>query len=165
MAWPRRALIPLAFALALPLVATALLPPSKGEGAAKLPLQSLFLPVDQDVGLTVTPVVGGLDVSWRAPKPRSADSFFIVYRSPLEYTLSEGDPRVIHQGKLCEPTQHASRCTIEMTEVGRTRSSRFVDRVGRGQWTYRIGTAANWLNDESRGDPFVISRPLNVSVR
>jgi hypothetical protein len=165
VAWPRRALIPLAFALALPLVATVLLPPSKGEGAAKLPLQSLFLPVDQDVGLTVTPVVGGLDLSWRAPKPRSADSFFIVYRSPLEYTLSEGDRRVIHQGKLCEPTRNASRCTIEMTEVGRTRSSRFVDRVGRGQWTYRIGTAANWLNDESRGDPFVISRPLNVSVR
>ena len=163
--WPRRALVPLAGALALPFIVIAVLPPSKGEGAAKLPLQSLFLPVDQDVGLTVTPVVGGLDLSWRAPKPGSAKSFFIVYRSPLEYTLSEGDPRVIHQGKLCEPTRNASRCTIEMTEVGRTRSSRFVDRVPRGQWTYRIGTAANWRNDESLGDPFVISRPLNVSVR
>jgi hypothetical protein len=162
--WSRRALIPVALVLAIPLAGTVLLPPSKGEGAAKLPLQSLFLPVDQDVGLTVTPVVGGLDLRWRAPEPRGADSFFIVYRSPLEYTLSEGDPRVIHQGKLCEPTEHASRCTIEMSEVGRTRSSRFVDRVPRGRWTYRIGTAANWLNDESQGDPFVISRPLNVSV-
>jgi hypothetical protein len=162
--WPRRALAPVALLLAVPLVCSALLPPSKGEGAAKLPLQSLFLPVDQDVDLTVAPVEGGLDLSWRAPKPRAAETFFIVYRSPLEYTLSKGDPRVIRQGKLCEPTGHAPRCTIEMTEVGRTRSSRFLDRVGRGRWTYRIGTAANWLDDESRGDPFVISRPLNVSV-
>ena len=72
---------------------------------------------------------------------------------------------MIRQGELCEPTQNASRCTIEMTEVARTRSSHFVDRVPRGQWTYRIGTAANWRNDESLGDPFVISRQLNVSVR
>jgi len=162
--WPRRALIPVALLLAVPLVGSSLLPPSKGENAAKLPLQSLFLPVDQDMGLVVAPVEGGLDLSWRAPKPGAAESFFIVYRSPLEYTLSKGDSRVIRQGKLCEPTGHAPRCTIEMTEVGRTRSSRFVDRVGRGQWTYRIGTAANHLNDESRGDPFVISRPLNISV-
>ncbi len=162
--WSRRALIPVAILLAIPLVASALLPPSKGQGAAKLPLQSLFLPIDQDVGLAVEPLEDGLDLSWQAPKPWSADSFFIVYRSPLEYTLSEGDPRVIRQGKLCEPTGHAPRCTIEMTEVGRTRGSRFVDRVGPGQWTYRIGTAANWLDDESRGDPFVISQPLNVSV-
>jgi hypothetical protein len=162
--WPRRALIPVAVLLAVPLVGSLLLPPSKGEGAAKLPLQSLFLPIDQDVDLAVAPVEGGLDLSWRAPKPRSASSFFIVYRSPLVYTLSEGDPRVIRQGKLCEETGHAPRCTIEMEEVGRTRGSRFVDRVGTGQWTYRIGTAANHLDDESRGDPFVISRPLNISV-
>ncbi|MBA3383714.1 MAG: hypothetical protein H0T20_03560 [Actinobacteria bacterium] len=162
--WPRRALVPVALLLAVPLIGSTLLPPSKGQGAAKLPLQSLFLPVDQDVGLAVAPVEGGLDLSWRAPKPHSAESFFIVYRSPLEYTLSEGDPRVIRQGKLCEPTGQAPRCTIEMTEVGRTRTSRFVDRVGPGQWTYRVGTAANWLDDESRGDPFVISRPLNISV-
>ncbi len=163
--WPRRALIPVAILLAIPLLGSALLPPSKGQGAAKLPLQSLFLPVDQNVDLAVAPVEGGLDLTWDAPKPRSADSFFIVYRSPLEYTLSEGDPRVIRQGKLCEPTGHAPRCTIEMEEVGRTRTSRFVDRVGPGQWTYRIGTAANWMDDESRGDPFLISRPLNVSVQ
>ena len=162
--WPRRALIPVAILLAVPLIASALLPPSDGTGAAKLPLQSLFLPIDQDVGLAVEPLEDGLDLRWQAPKPWSADSFFIVYRSPLEYTLSEGDPRVVREGKLCEPTGHAPRCTIEMTEVGRTRGSRFVDRVGTGQWTYRIGTAANWLDDESRGDPFVISQPLNVIV-
>ena len=162
--WPRRALVAVAVLLAIPLVGSLLLPPSKGEGAAKLPLQSLFLPIDQDVDLAVTPVEGGLDLSWQAPEPRSANSFFIVYRSPLEYTLSEGDSRVIRQGKLCEETGHAPRCTIEMEEVGRTRGSRFVDRVGTGQWTYRIGTAANHLDDESRGDPFVISRPLNISV-
>ncbi len=53
--WPRRALIPVAILLAIPLIGSALLPPSKGQGAAKLPLQSLFLPVDQDVDLAVAP--------------------------------------------------------------------------------------------------------------
>jgi hypothetical protein len=161
---PRLALAIAAVVLLVPLVGSALLPPSNGQDAAKLPLQTLFVPIQQDVGLTVTPVEGGLDLRWRGDRPRSADSFFIVYRSPLRYTLEPTDPRVIDQGHLCEPTGGAPRCTIEMDEVGRTREPRFIDNVPPGRWTYRIGTAANWRDDPEIGDTFTISRPLNVSV-
>jgi hypothetical protein len=29
---------------------------------------------------------------------------------------------------------------------------------------YRVALAANWLNDPSYGDPYVVSRPLVVTV-
>ena len=164
--WPRAALVPVAASLLVPLALTAALPPSEGLGAAKLPLRSLFLPVDQEVGLGVQSVEGGLDLSWNAPEPGAADSFFVIYRSPLEYALQDDPARMVRQGVLCEASSgSAPRCTIEMEEVGRTRGERFLDRAPPpGSWTYRIGTAANWRNDDSLGDPFVISRPLNVRV-
>ena len=162
--WPKAAIAAAALVLLVPVVAIAALPPSKGDDTAKLPLQTLFIPIGHDVGLNVTPVEGGLDLRWNGDRPGSADSFFIVYRSPTRYTLNASDPRVIDQGHLCEPTSHASRCTIEMMEVGRTREPRFLDNVPPGRWTYRIGTAANWRNDPEIGDTFTISRPLNVSV-
>jgi hypothetical protein len=163
--WPRAVLVVVAVALAVPLVASAALPSSNGTTTAKLPLQSLFLPVEQDFGLAVTPVEGGLDLRWRTPEPLGASTFLIVYRAPIEYHLNASDPRVIHQGILCVPTGHAPRCTLEMQEVARTRSNRiFVQDPGPGTWTYRLGIAGNWRDDESLGDPFVISRPLNVRV-
>jgi hypothetical protein len=163
--WPRWLVAVAVVLVAVPLVGTLVLPPSDGSTAAKLPLQSLFLPTEQDVGLQVTPEEGGLRVRWNTAKPGTANSFFILYRSPLRYTLSETDPRVIVQGRLCEPTDGAPRCTIEMQEVGRTREGELLDRPARGDWTYRVGLAANYLDDEGRGDPLVLSRPLNVSVR
>jgi hypothetical protein len=163
--WPRAVLAVVALALAVPLVGTAVLPATNGDSSAKLPLQTLFLPIDEDFGLGVTAVEGGLDLRWRDVDPGSADSFYIVYRSPIEYTLNPSDPRVIRQGRLCEPSPgDAPRCTIEMEEVGRSREPRFLDPAPRGTWTYRIGVAANWRDDESAGDAFVISRPLNVRV-
>jgi len=164
--WPRPAVVAVSVALAVPLVLTVALPPSDRRTAAKLPLRSLFLPLDQEVSLAVQSVEGGLDLSWAAPEPAAAESFFIVYRSPLEYALDGNPARMVRQGVLCEPSLGgAPRCTVEMDEVGRTRDERFLDQAPPpGAWTYRIGTAANWRNDDDLGDPFVLSRPLNVSV-
>jgi hypothetical protein len=163
--WRRPVVAAVALALAVPLVASAALPSSDGTRAAKLPLQSLFLPVERDFGLNVSATEDGLDLAWREPKRWGADTFTIVYQSPLEYRLEESDPRVIREGILCEPTGHAPRCTIEMDEVARTRGTRILlPNPGRGEWTYRVGAAANWRNDESLGDTFTLSRPLNVRV-
>jgi hypothetical protein len=163
--WPRALLVAIAVALAVPIVASAALPSSSGKTAAKLPLQSLFLPVERDFGLTVTPVERGLELNWNAPAPLGADTFFVVYGAPFEYHLETTDPRVVHEGILCEPTGHAPRCTLEMKEVERTRDSRvIVPDPGPGTWTYRVGVAGNWRNDESLGDPFVVSKPLSVRV-
>jgi hypothetical protein len=164
--WPRFALPAALGLLAVPLVLTALLPASKGELAAKLPLQTLYVPIELDFGLTVSPVEGGLDLRWSELPPATADSFYVVYRSPLRYTLSPADPRTIEQGRLCEPSfGGAPRCTIEMEEVARTRERAYIDRPpGSGEWTYRIAIAANWRDDPALGDALEISKPLNVSV-
>jgi hypothetical protein len=163
--WPRAVLVAVAVALAVPIVSTAALPSSEGKTAAKLPLQSLFLPVEREFGLNVTPVERGLDLRWSAQEPVGADTFYVVYRAPIEYHLQASDPRAIHQGILCEPTGHAPRCTLEMNEVARTRDERaVVTDPGPGTWTYRVGIAGNWRDDESLGDPFVVSKPLNVRV-
>ena len=63
-----------------------------------------------------------------------------------------------------DPLTGATRCTLEMNEVGRGRDPRFFDRVPPGTWTYRIAVAANWLDDPEGGDAFVVSAPLNVNV-
>jgi hypothetical protein len=149
----------------VPIVASAALPSSDGKTTAKLPLQSLFLPIERDFGLSVTPVERGLDLRWQAQNPVGADTFFVVYRAPIEYHLAPADPRAIHQGILCQPTGHAPACTLEMGEVARTRDERaIVTDPGPGTWTYRVGIAGNWRDDETLGDPFVISTPLNVRV-
>jgi hypothetical protein len=55
-------------------------------------------------------------------------------------------------------------CQLYMNEVGTSRATTFTDRPGRGTWTYRIGVAANWLNDPTLGDIYVVSRPVIVTV-
>jgi hypothetical protein len=48
--------------------------------------------------------------------------------------------------------------------VATTRSNEAVVQPGRGVWTYRVGVAANYLNDESLGDVFLVSRAVTVAV-
>ena len=51
-----------------------------------------------------------------------------------------------------------------MATLGTTTGSSFVDRPGHGTWTYRVGVAANWLDDPSLGDVYVVSTPVSVTV-
>jgi hypothetical protein len=51
-----------------------------------------------------------------------------------------------------------------MTVVGRTRGSSFYDPdTLKGRWTYRIGIAANWVDDENLGDVMVVSKPATIT--
>jgi hypothetical protein len=52
-----------------------------------------------------------------------------------------------------------------MDSPGATRATSFVDRPGAGSWTYRIGIAANWLNDEQYGDVYLVSVPITANLR
>ena len=51
-----------------------------------------------------------------------------------------------------------------MDDVGSVRAPSFEDRPGAGSWSYRIGLAANWLNDIRLGDVYVVSPPVAVTV-
>ena len=49
-------------------------------------------------------------------------------------------------------------------ELRTTRRSAAVDRPGPGTWTYRVGAAANWVDDPEMGDVFLLSNPVTVTV-
>ncbi|HET9674300.1 MAG TPA: hypothetical protein VFP31_05760 [Gaiellaceae bacterium] len=165
LAWRRPVVLTsVALAFGLPLLVVAVLPPAKDPDAAKVPLRSLYIPIDNSFRATVTPVEGGVQLEWPAYVGSHANTFYVVYRSPLEYTFPATGRRV-SEGLMCSDTAGgATGCSLEMTEVGRGRDPRLFDRVPRGRWTYRVAVAANWLDDADQGDTFVVSAPLNISV-
>jgi hypothetical protein len=148
----------------LPVVAFAALPPDDTREATKVPLRSLFLPIDgsfQPRGAQTE--AGVLRVTW----PRIggyADRFYVVLRSPRRFVFP-ATTDVVVEGQRCRTPGGAFRCTLEMEEIGRTRARFWREVPPRGAWTYRVGIAANWLDDPEFGDIFVVSAPLNVVVR
>ena len=50
-----------------------------------------------------------------------------------------------------------------MQRIKATKGSSWVDHPPPGRWTYRVGLAANWLNDPTRGDVLLISEPVRES--
>ena len=52
-----------------------------------------------------------------------------------------------------------------MDDLGAHGGGTFVDKPGRGRWTYRLGLAGNWLNSPLYGDIFSFGPPLAVRVR
>jgi hypothetical protein len=150
--------------VATPLAALAVLPPSEGDRAAKLPHQSLFVPHVADFGVRIEAVGDRLRLSWDAPREVGAKQFFVVLRSPQRYWFAQAGGYVL-DGIHCRPGGASRKCTLEMTEVGRVRGTdlTFTDRPG--LWTYRVALAANWRNEPERGDILLVSKPLNVQVR
>ena len=49
-------------------------------------------------------------------------------------------------------------------ELKTLRKTSAVDRPGPGTWTYRVGAAANWIDDPELGDVFLLSNPVTVTV-
>jgi hypothetical protein len=148
---------------AVPLVLVAALPSQKDVVAAKVPLRSLFLPIDSTWQPSVEGVEGGLQLHWPASRVSGGNVFYVVYRSPVNYRFYSND-KLVDQGLMCTPASGATVCSIEMDEVARGRDTVVIDRPGPGTWTYRIGVAANWLDDPAQGDVLVVSGPRNVRV-
>ncbi len=162
--WRHPAVLGLAALSAIvPLLGVVVLPSQKDVVAAQVPLRSLFLPIDSTWQPSVEGVEGGLQLRWPASHARGGNVFYVVYRSPVSYRFYSND-KVVNQGLMCTPTSGATRCSIEMDEVARERDTVVIDRPGPGRWTYRIGVAANWLDDPEQGDVLVISGPRNVSL-
>jgi hypothetical protein len=150
--------------LAIPLAALAVLPPSKGDRAAKLPHQSLFVPHNADFGVTVEAAGDRVRLRWNAPHRVAADQFYVVLGSPQRYWFAQSGGHVV-DGIHCRDGGASKRCTVEMTELGRTRDTELLFPQPRGQFTYRVALAANWRDDLGAGDIFQITKPLNVQVR
>jgi hypothetical protein len=148
---------------AIPLLVVAALPSQKQAVAARVPLRSLFLPIDATWQPSVEGVEGGLQLRWPASHARGGNVFYVLYRSPVSYRFYSND-KLVDQGLMCTPASGATQCSIEMDEVARGRDTVVIDRPGPGRWTYRVGVAANWLDDPEQGDVFVVSGARNVSL-
>jgi hypothetical protein len=132
----------------VPLVAMAAMPRSTDLAQVTL-AGGTPIPNDVDLGLSATRAAdGSVRLTWRAQAPEGGPVFYRVFRTkgPRSDFDCPGDVVPI--------------CTLRGREVGVTRGTSFVDRPGGGSWRYRVGVAANWLNDPAYGDVYELSRPV-----
>jgi hypothetical protein len=146
-----------AFAIfaALPFGVIAAIPRLHDGGRRAVRVGGTLIPVSGAIVARAIPQGDEVHLSWRGRPPAAASGFYRVFRAG---TVEGG---LFCAGRL---RNSSDNCELSMQSPGTTRAPVFVDHPGRGNWTYRIGIAANWLNDERLGDVYVISPPVTVSV-
>jgi hypothetical protein len=143
-------------AIALGLLVTALAPlaaiaassPMTGPPSAVV-VQQPLVPTDVDLRLSARTSGGDVYLAWTPQKPSGGSVFFHVFRSPATAPFN------------CNTVTPAEQCTLAgAVDLGTTRTPLFVDKPGAGAWEYRVGVAANWLNDPTQGDVYLLSRAV-----
>jgi hypothetical protein len=140
---------------ALPLAVIAAVPTLHDHGSRAVRVRGSLIPVSGAMEPRAAVLGSEVRISWRARPAGTASEFYRVLRSSTP------------QGGLFCPGRlgnAADDCEIAMDSPGATRTTSFVDRPGRGTWTYRIGIAANWLDDPRLGDVYVISTPVTITA-
>ena len=141
------------FALS-PLVVIAAAHPLHGPNPRAYESDILIRPVDPALQLSATQVGRSVLLRWNPKQPSAAKVIYRIWRS--------GAP---NGGAVCVPVAHASdNCSLTMDDVGNHPGRGWVDRPGKGTWTYRLALQANWLNDPLQGDVFSIGPPVTVRV-
>jgi len=90
----------------------------------------------------------GNELRW-TDSTRRAITFYRVYRA----TQSRGFPDMV-----CE-LRGVDRCELRSETLGTTREHRWLDPDPPADAVYRVGVAANWLDETDRGDVFALSPP------
>jgi hypothetical protein len=138
---------------AVPLGAVAAIPRLHDQGRLALHLENTFVPVSSGVHVRATASDGAVHLSWHGGNARTASAFYRVMRTAQP-----------HGGVGCAGRLNGSsdNCALYMETVDTTKTTSFVDHPGQGNWTYRIGVSANWLDDPTLGDVYVLSKPVTV---
>ena len=141
---------------ALPLAVIAAVPRLHDGGrlALRPDLQTL-IPVSSSVSPHVTAADGVVRLRWNNSEPKTASGFYHVLRR-------KGTEDVACAGRVNDSSDN---CSLYSESLTTTPATSLTDRPGAGTWTYRIGVAANWLDDPKLGDVYVVSRPVVVLVR
>jgi hypothetical protein len=140
---------------ALPLGVIAATPRLHDSGRLALRLGDSLIPVSPTLALAATTDGKVVHLQWRSPSGGRASVFYRVLRTKG----SAGGAACA--GRL---RNSSDNCELYMEDVGSVRAPSFDDRPGPGNWSYRIGLAANWLNDTGLGDVYVVSPPVTVTV-
>lgn len=138
----------------VPLVAIAAATP--GSAAAPYeaePPGGAPTPAGITLGLHADVSGGVVTLGWRPQSSAGGPLFYHVYRG----RSSVGD-------FACNGGSGAQRCQLTMQDLGTTRAATFSDRPGKGVWRYRVGVAANWLDDPTLGDVYVVSSAVSATV-
>ena len=148
----------------VPLLLFVVLPPLRAHTAVKYFPEDVMVPVDAAFVLDARESDEGVLVSWQAPSSPGVRAFYRVFRSrPIvpapDPTLPPGRDGVRCHEQPASGYAEAVDCALEMSLVGVTRASPFVDRPPAGPWVYRVGLAANWLDDADAGDIVLLSKP------
>ena len=138
----------------VPIAAVAAASPLRGPDPPVAMVSNIPIPVRVGIGLTAGVSHVAVRLHWRPQTPLGGPVFYRVLRLPGAAS-----------GITCSSSQGADSCTLTADEIGVTHGALLVDRPKPGTWTYRVGVAANWLNDPAYGDIYFVSRPLTVTVR
>jgi hypothetical protein len=160
---PRRVGLPLTVAVvavtAVVPLAVLLAAPQMRQRANPTPPPQVLLSaiVVDEIEVPVDPSVVSLDVRregsanvlrWTDSTAR-ARTFYKVYRASPSRGFSD---------VVCE-IRGVHRCDLRNETLVTTRERRYVDPNPPADATYRIGVAANWLDETERGDVFALSPP------
>ncbi len=114
----------------------------------ELVVNEIGVPADGGVVSLDVRRVGTANVLTWTDSTRRARTFYRVYRSaPGGFS-----------DMVCEP-RGVARCDLRAETLVTTRERRYVDRTPPAGAVYRVGVAANWLDETDRGDVFAISPP------
>jgi hypothetical protein len=134
------------------LVATA--SPLRGPNPNAYEAFGLLRSIDPSLRLKAAVVGHRVQLHWQDSQPTGTRAFYRIWRT----NAPDG-------GATCVPVAHAvDNCQLAMDDLGAHARGRFVDKPGRGTWTYRLGFAANWLNSPLYGDIFSLGPPVAVRV-
>jgi hypothetical protein len=139
----------------LPLGVIAAAPPLHDRGSRAVELGLSLIPVSTAIDPHAAVEGDTVRLTWRARPTRGGAVFYRIFRT------GDAGNGVACAGRL---NNSADNCRVYMDEIGVTGTTRFVDHPGPGTWTYRIGVAANWLNDFRYGDVYVMSPPVTARV-
>jgi Dolichyl-phosphate-mannose-protein mannosyltransferase len=158
----RRVLVGAAVVFGLvPVLLFLVLPPLHARTAVKYFDENVFVPVDGDFTVTVGRGRGGELLRWKGASASTTDAFYRVFRVRPEKAAPDPTLPAGRDGIRCLalPGDRASDCRLEMTPVGESRTTSFVDHPPAGPWVYRVGLVANWLDEPSLGDLTLLSGP------
>ena len=146
----------------IPVLLFLVFTPLHGRTAVKYFDENVMIPVDRDFDVSVESKRGRRIITWRPQSSPGVRSFYRVFRvRPVrpapDPTLppARGGIRCLERAPSAR--DRAADCRLEMTYLGATRSTRFVDKGPAGPWVYRIGLTANWRDDITIGDVLLLS--------
>jgi hypothetical protein len=147
----RRTVVAVATVLfAVPAAFVAAASPGPG-GAMAMEVNGILVPVDgATVQLRTRKVGAAQHLRW-SDSTSPTTPFYRVYRTAGAGTDTH-----------CELS--TDRCSLDMILLGTTRARSWVDGSPEPGVTYRIGVAANWVDDPEQGDVMLISPPVRAAA-